>query len=108
MTNVDWMKEPAEAVIPVADVAGAFGQTGREGRQHGAVVVGHEFQCQQAPFDHVVVISEPFRAVRPVEPVDQRAAVFEFFAFDVHRNHRAAARHRDRAGSSGRRGCGFR
>ena len=81
------VSEPAEAVIPVADVAGAFGQTGREGRQHGAVVVGHEFQCQQAPFDHVVVISEPFRAVRPVEPVDQRAAVFEFFAFDVYRNH---------------------
>ena len=79
--------QPAEAVIPVTHLAHRLGQAGGEGCQHGSVVIGHQLQCQQAPFDHVVVESVFFRPVAPVEPVDQRPAVFQLFPFDVYRNY---------------------
>ena len=53
---------------------------------YGTVIVGEQFQHQHTPFDNLIVTGILFGAVGPVEPVDQRAAVLDFFAFDVDRN----------------------
>ena len=78
--------QPAETVVPVAHFAHGFGQAGGQRRQHCAVVVGEQFQHQHAPFDDFVVAGVLPGPVGPVEPVDQRAAIFDLFAFDVDRD----------------------
>ena len=78
--------QPAEPIVPVAFLADRLGQARGDGREHGAVVVGEELQHEHAPLDDVVVAVVLLRAVRPVEPIDQRAAVFDLLAFDVDRD----------------------